>query len=183
MAGRWYDHMMSNRRRRNTTVSREVHGLRELLETFAALPENIRKRIGGRGMRRAMAPIESRAVQLAPVDAFGHTHKHKGEELDETPLADRFKMRARHHQGRSQVVLHNTAPHAHLQEYGWWHTSHKPAKRRIRYIGKNDTTGPNPFMRPALEEKGDEALKILADEVEKAIFRHQKREAKKARGS
>jgi HK97 gp10 family phage protein len=56
--------------------------------------------------------------------------------------------------------------HGHLQEFG------------------TDHHGPHPFLRPAFDEKGPEALEIiktdLGSEIGKAVSRMRKRQAKKA---
>ncbi len=173
-----------------TTV--RVEGLKELDAALAELPKAAARRTLVRVLTKAGEPLAERARQLAPDDPrtgapdlhtsiavsaklknpvgareFAAVMKAGGTRAD----AGRAMAAARREQPGGSLAMMFVGPdakqrHAHLQEFGTVHH------------------GPQPFMRPAWDEKKGEALEIikrtLGDEIMKTAKRIAARAAKKA---
>lgn len=173
-------------------MSMKVEGLRDLDKALGELPKATARRVLHRVLQKAAQPIADRAADLAPDDpATGSPDLHTGIRVStklKNPAgarefaevmkaggtraeAGRAMAAARREQPGASLAMMFVGPdaklfYAHLQEFG---TSHH---------------GPQPFMRPAWDEKKLEALGIikstLGDEITKTAKRVAARAAKKA---
>lgn len=128
-----------------TESATNVVGAKEIIEKLRSLPEKIARSIERKGLRRALEPVLQSAVGKAPVGATGN-------------LSNSLKIRTRTKKGLITGQVAATAPHAHLVEFG----------HAIRKVEGGPAVGyvpPHPFLRPALAENQDSAVKILADEI------------------
>jgi HK97 gp10 family phage protein len=171
----------------------KITGLKETDANLGLLSKATGRNVLMRVLTRAGQPIADRASELAPDDPeTGAPDLHRsivvspslknptgkaeyaavlseGGTKGEAVQALRDARRAGG-DSFAEVFVGPTADqhHAHLQEFG------------------TDHHGPHPFMRPAFDEKGSAALEIirsdLGGEVDKAVSRMRRREAKKAAG-
>lgn len=176
---------------RSSTV--KIEGLKDVDANLGLLSKATGRNVLMRVLTRAGQPIAERASELAPDDPdTGSPDLHtsivvspslrnptgkaeyaavlsEGGTKAEAVQALRDARRAG---GASfaEMFVGPTADqhHAHLQEFGTQHHA------------------PQAFLRPAFDEKGPEALNIIKDElageVDKAVSRMRKRQAKKAAG-
>lgn len=169
-----------------------VDGLRELDAALGELPKATARRVLLRTLSKAGKPIAERAAELAPDDPqtgspdlrtsiivsaklknpvgaaeFAAVMKAGGSRAE----AGRAMAAARKAQPGGSFAMMFVGPsarqfHAHMQEFGTVHH------------------GPQPFMRPAWDEKAQAALEVikttLGDEIEKTAARIAKRAAAKA---
>jgi len=169
----------------------EFSGGRELDKALAEIGKAAARRVLHRVLKRAGQPIADLAAQLAPDDPRTPSPDLKSSMLVTTKLknpignaefaavmkaggsksaaAQALRDARRDATGGSFAVMH-VGPaadrfYAHLQEFG---TAHH---------------GPQPFLRPAFDAKGPEALSIierdLGDEIMKTAKRQEARRAKK----
>lgn len=172
----------------------KIGGLRELDSALGELSKATARNTLRRVLKRAGQPIADRASELAPDDpATGTPDLHtsiivspkiknevgkaefaavmkSGGTRAEAVSAMRDARRAAGGEGSfAEMYIGPDAKqfHAHLQEFGTVHHA------------------PQPFMRPAFEEKKGEALDIikrdLKAEIDKSVTRARARAAKKAR--
>ena len=131
-------------------TSVEVTGLKELLARLEKFPVNLQTKLERTALRRALQPVLEAAEAKVPVGETGN-------------LASGFVIKTRNKKGLISGRVVNTAPHAHLVEFG--HRLIKGGRIR-RMIG---TVGPHAYLRPALDENAEKTVDIFADEVEKAL--------------
>lgn len=132
-----------------------VEGLKELERNLHALPRSVTKRVVRHALRKGGEPIIEAARARAPVrtgalrDSIGGSYR----------LSKRQKRLHRKASAEEYFVGAGGkgARHAHLQEFGTVHH------------------GPQPFLRPAFMAEQGEALRIVADELGKAVMRAAKR--------
>ena len=132
-----------------------VEGLRELERNLHELPRSVSKRVVRHALRKGGEPVIEAARARAPVktgalrDSIGGGHR----------LSKRQKRLHRKESAEEYFVGAGGkgARHAYLQEFGTVHH------------------GPQPFLRPAFMVSQSEALRIIADELGKAVMRAAKR--------
>lgn len=165
-----------------------VEGLRDLDAALGELPKAAARRVLMRVLTMAGAPLAERARQLAPDDPVTgapdlHTSIAVSAKLKNPAGAREFAavMKAggtRAEAGRAMAAARREEPggslammfvgpgarqrHSHLQEFGTVHH------------------GPQPFMRPAWNEKKDEALRIVRETLGDEIMKTAKRIAARA---
>lgn len=170
-----------------TTV--KVEGLRELDAALAEIGKAAARRTLVRVLKRAGQPIADRASELAPDDpATGSPDLHTGISVSaklKNPVGARefaavmkaggtkgeavaaLRGARREAAGEGSFAVMHVGPdykqfHSTLQEFG---TAHHP---------------PQPFMRPAFDEKKNEALDIIKRDLGDEIMKTAKRQAARA---
>lgn len=144
-------------RGRKTTVE----GLRELEAAFKQIGKLATNRnVVVRALTSGLKPMEQRAKDLAPVDEGGLKRGiSTGRKLSKS------QRKAMRRETRSHVEVYmGPAPSSKsvVQEFG------------------GDGHRPHPYMRPAWEEKNDEALQIIAAELKTETQKAIDRQARKA---
>lgn len=161
----------------NQVVS--VDGLKDLEKSLAKLStsagKGVLRRVGKKGLGIFIDSARDKvAVGRGDLrDSLGVS----------TKLSDRQKPRHRRmvKPSKNSVEIFAGAdalPHAHLVEFG---TGERVVESTGQHVG---SVAPQPFLRPAWDEKGDDVLKYISRElwveIEKTIARAEKRAAKKA---
>lgn len=133
----------------------KIEGLSELMKKLDQLPAELIRKVHRSAMKKSLAPTYDAVMRHVPVGETGN-------------LANSVKI-------KSKVVEANAggsymygmvgayAPHAHLVELG-----HRMLNK-FKQPTKLDHVPPHPFMLPALLETSDEAVKLLAAELEKSL--------------
>jgi len=147
----------------------EITGLREMNAAFDALGKatsrNVLRRVGIKALDQEFVP---EARRLAPDDPETSGNDLHSSIIASDKLNARQKalFRKREDKSFAEVYAGPTRPHGLLQEFG---TAHH---------------GPQPFMRPAWDATWrkilDNVARGLWAEIEKAVARKAKRDAKKA---
>lgn len=126
----------------------KMNGLSGLQSSLNTLPDRLRENALKNASAAGARVIRDEAKRRVRVDS--------GELRDNIVVARTFKQRGRRVRLRGAVVLGIRGAaryYAHLVEFG---SSKLP---------------PRPFMRPALDAKAEEALKVIADKLAKEITR------------
>lgn len=137
----------------------DLKGVEQLVRRLDKMPEKMRKSIERKALRKGLKEMESVAEGLAPVGP--------PKPENEAKIKDSFQVKTRTKKGQVLGHLKNKAPHAHLQEFGWFLTKGPRGgnQKIIKPVGQPYEDGPKPFIRPALDEKGEEIQGLM---VEKA---------------
>ena len=125
--------------------SGQIRGGLQLETKLRALPQKIARRDGGNALKRGAELIAEEARRLAPVSDRNEEH-----------LRDNIVvslLRASKGAARRVVIGFNKAVsfRAHFTEYGTYRSK------------------PSPFMRPALDGKGAEAIERIGEELWNAV--------------
>jgi len=132
----------------------EIEGMGELIKAMELFPEKLYKRSFKRALKFAITPVTKAAKRKAPKKS-GRLKK-----------ALTYKVRA----GKAGNVPYGSAAvgavnkddmsgrHAHLLELGF---NHKSGKR----------VSAQPFLRPAIDEKGEEAINRLNDKMAEILHK------------
>jgi HK97 gp10 family phage protein len=130
------------------TVKFTLTGVAELDRALKELGPRVATNVSGRALRAMAKPIVQRARELVPVGETGR--------LKESITTKLHRVRP----GQRTIDIgfkRPTSRRAHLTEYG---TAHSPAR---------------PFLRPALDEKGPDALaemgRVLGEGIEREAIR------------
>jgi len=115
-----------------------VDGLQDLLKSMDGLPLVLQKKLIAKSLRKAAEPIRARAAELAPDDP--ETPGSRIEESMSISVTEQTATGAIAKIGPSKAGFPGI-----MAELG---TAHETAR---------------PFLRPAFDEKEDEAFEILAD--------------------
>lgn len=166
----------------------EVQGLAELQKMLQAFPVNIEKNVMQGGLRAGLRVMQVEARALAPVD--------DGDLRKSIRIKSNRKAQKRGFARMDLIAGDKTAWYSHLIEFGTasFYTGNgksvrKPYKIKPKKGKKGLTVGgkvvrsvvhpgirPQPFMRPVVDTKSEQALKAFADylraripkEIEKA---------------
>lgn len=143
-------------------TSVEIGGVKELLRNLEKLEPKLRKKVERKGIKQGLKLLEAAARSYAPVGPA------KGEG---TRISNSFEIKTRTRKGVLWGGLFNRAPHSWIQEYGFFLTkkSSDGSKRIIKPVGDPYERGPNPFMRPALDEKGDDVIQEMREAAASAL--------------
>lgn len=132
-----------------TGLSVKVEGLDELEKQLGALDKKIRKKFLRQALRAAAKPIRDEAARLAP------RRTSEPPRTSGKPLHRSMVIRSAGKQPGSDITLQvapgKGASHGLLQEFG---TVHHPAQ---------------PFLRPAFDNKRDEAVRAFRESLGKNI--------------
>lgn len=110
-----------------------------------------------KSIKKACQTVMDAAVSRTPVGETGN-------------LAEGWKIQVSKKPWGVKATVKNTAPHAHLVELGHLMVSHS---------GKITGRVPeHPFLRPALWENQESALKTLSDGLNEALSKAEKKSAK-----
>lgn len=147
-------------------------GSSELIRQLESLPENLAKRALKTGVKSGAKVIANEAVRLSPVET--------GKLRDSITVAAATKLRNK----KTAVgyrVLAGGEPftgdtfYGYMIEYGFWKQPIQIVNGRIKSMrrgrGEPVWTPPQPFMRPALDNKASEARQVIAQAVSDAIAR------------
>ncbi len=152
----------------------EIAGLKELKQQLERLPARIEANITRTALRRGALVIEERAKELCPVDS--------GE------LQDSIKVRAQTKKKSGWINLRVTAGggkafYANMVEYGTAPHEIRPKSAKslfvagvFRQVVSHPGATARPFMRPAFDEKYQDAIKAFADYMRQRIPREIKKQ-------
>lgn len=130
----------------------KVTGIAELVAQLKAFPPLVVQDAERKSMRKAANVFRDEAKARVP----RRTGKLEGS----------IRVRAGGKKSKYlRISVVARAPHAHLVEYGYMLTGHKPNLTPIRPIA------PRPFMRPAFEARKGEVFEIIRAELEKQVAR------------
>lgn len=145
-------------------MSKFVVGAKEIENLLKRLPERVAKNVTTGALRAGAAVIARQAranVRNSPsidsgllvrnITSRARKRSKKGSAVVSVGVARKTAMVVR--KGREKAVKVSPARYAHLVEFG---TEHSPAE---------------PFLRPALDEKGDEAIARIGAAMGKGIER------------
>lgn len=151
-----------------------VEGLAELQKMLDDLPANIEKNIMRGGLRAGAKVVQEEAQRVCPV---GSGNLPKGETAGALRDSIRISMRAR--KGRVQAFIKagdKVAFYAHMVEYGTASHLIKPKDRKSLFLAgvfkelvKHPGATKKPFMRPAIDNKAQDAIEAVADYVRERI--------------
>ena len=125
-----------------------MQGLSELQASLNKLPDKMRETALLNASAAGARIIRNEAKRLVPVAS--------GDLRDNIVVVRSFKQRGRRVKLRGAVILGIKGSgryYAHLVEFG------------------HSKSSPRPFMRPALESKAKEALKVIAEKLAKEILK------------
>jgi HK97 gp10 family phage protein len=153
-------------------VAVEVKGLDEIEKRLQALPEKLRRK----AIRQALTDGANIIVEQAKAichKAPEPTHPNAGHLAD--AINSRITVGERGASARVGID-YKKVKHGHLVEFGT--KAHGTGKPRIVYIpgtgfrrvsGKHPGSTKHPFMRPAFDTKGDEAVNRITTDLAKAV--------------
>lgn len=146
----------------------KVSGLQEITERLKGLEPALRKTVAEDAMTRALGAIAQSAKERAPSRGRDRSNT----ELRKS-LKERFEIDVEQSSGAVIGKVKNTAPHAHLMEYGFslFKKVGTGLFARYKYLREVEAHPPGGFMRQALEQNADKAVNVLADQVDIAIER------------
>lgn len=152
----------------------EIAGLKELKKQLEKLPARIETNITRTALRRGALVIEERAKDLCPVGTGN--------------LKDSIKVRAQTKKKSGWINLRVTAGggdafYANMVEYGTAPHEIRPSKAKslfiagvFRQVVNHPGATARPFMRPAFDEKHQDAIKAFADYMRQRIPREIKKQ-------
>jgi len=131
--------------------------LADIVKRLGDLEKKARNKLIRKLTKEVLGDIRDEAESRAPYAGSGGR-----------TIKGSFEITSRTRRGNVYAQLKNKAPHAHLQEMGWFWR--KEAGGKIFHtIGRPYEEGPRPFMRPALDQKGDQAIFKLAEGLKEAL--------------
>ena len=154
----------------------EVKGLAELQKLLDELPARIEANVVRGGLRAAAKVIRDEARRLCPVgDASNLPKGHKPGALRDSI---RVSVSSRHGTVTASVKAggKNHVYYAHMVEYGTARHLIKPRHRKSLFVAglfkeviDHPGAGKEPFMRPAIDNKVDEAITTFADYIKNRL--------------
>lgn len=150
----------------------EVKGLDELLASLKQLPQNIQKNVVRGAIRAGAASLVKEAKANVPVDT-GNLKKSIGivAVKSKKPQYIQFKVTTRKGYG-----LKNDGWYAHMVEFGTLGKRDEPLSSethrslKAKEMAEKGFGSPaQPFMRPAYENKGEEAIDVAKEYMSKRI--------------
>ncbi len=152
----------------------KVEGLAELQKMLDDLPANIEKNIMRGGLRAGAKVVQEEAQRVCPV---GSGNLPKGEISGSLKNSIRISMKVR--KGKVQAFVKagdKVAFYAHMVEYGTASHLIKPRDRKSLFLAglfkeviKHPGATKKPFMRPALDNKAQDAIDTMADYIRERI--------------
>ena len=136
----------------------EIKGLDEIERRLQRLPEKLRRKSIKKVMTDSAETIRSEAARRCRKNPKGPTWPKTGHLAD--AVAQKVSVKAEKSTAKIGID-YSKAHHGHLVEFGHRIVVHK------KDTGKR--TRKFPFMRPAFDSKGDEALDTLLDGLKKAV--------------
>jgi HK97 gp10 family phage protein len=136
--------------------------LEKLVKKLGELEKKARNKIVRKITKSVLTDLKSDAEAKAPY--AGSMYKGRAGRT----IRGSFEIKVRTKRGSVYGQLKNTAPHAHLQEMGWFWRKEKGGKI-FHTIGTPYSKGPRPFMRPMIDEKGERALQLIAEGLKEAL--------------
>ena len=130
----------------------KVNGLKEMERSLKKLPDNLRDKALKNASAAGARVIRKEAIRLAP--------SRTGRLKDNIVVSRSFKQRGRRVRLKGAVVIGIRGVsryYAHLVEFGFSRGT------------------PQPFMRPAFDNKADEALRAIAKKLSKEIVKQAKK--------
>lgn len=160
------------------TITIDLEGFKELEELFLFVPDDIAKRVGMNVLKKAAKPVLDQAKANVPVKSGGlrDSLAIAGVKRLKKPVVKVIARRGKGFQGH----------HAFLVELGT-----KPGIREVREDGNfvfkgklikeidHPGTQKQPFLRPALLDKTNEALKIILEGITSELQKQLKRAMKR----
>jgi len=137
-------------------VEFSIDGAAELDKVLQALPPKLRKKVLGPATRSGALIIRKEAESLAPYDEGRESGAHLKDEI--------IARKKRRTNDIYQVGPSSRVPHAHLVEYGTGPRVFKNPHWVLLggynwvYVTHAGTMTPQPFLRPAVDNKGREAV-------------------------
>ena len=168
----------------------EVLGIEELLKNLQTLPEKIQKRVMIGAVRAAAKPIVKEAKNLVPVEhgalkrSIGVTRfKTRKKTLvwfQVSPRVEKYRLNAQEMKSSRSVVLtlQHSPYYGRFIEYGTYAKldhplahppSGKRAKKRAAIVAKGGGIAPHPYMRPAFEKEGENAIVAFKEYMAKRL--------------
>ena len=168
----------------------DVRGMNELLKNLKDLPEKVQKRVLVGAVRAAAKPIVKEAKSLVPVEhgtlkeSIGitrfKTRKKSIVWFQVSPRVQKYKLKAQDTDTGKNVILtmQNSPFYGYFVEFGTYakldHPLLKPrsskrTKKRDAIVEKGGGIRPHPFMRPAFEKEGENAIIALKEYVAKRL--------------
>ena len=135
---------------------REIkHGqLEAAVQALKLMPDEVMKRIERGGLRKSLKPIYDDVLRRVPVGETGNLKKG-------------IKLRVKRYGQIMRGEVVSLAQHSHLVELG---------HRIVRNKKAFGTVEEHPFFRPAFHGKEEQVLKIVADEIERAVLKFEKKQ-------
>ncbi len=161
----------------------DVVGLKQLDAALGELTKAAARGVAQRSLKAGAAPIRDRAVELAPKreeklarSIHVTTKKPKGHASKAAFAAAMKAGASRAQAGKAQRAYNRQNP-GHFAEV--FVATGQLRQAWPQEIG-TENMAPQPYMRPALEEKGEEAINIIAGVIEPEIKKGAERAARKA---
>ena len=156
----------------------ELHGLKEIMAAMEQLPTlSMKKAVVVKALKKSGEPIKRAAIENCPYDprvtkGFEYA-KHLKETIKVSTGLKSSQRSGRFDRSVVTVYVGSSSPHAHLVEFG----------TGPRYDPSGAFRGamsPNPFFRGAWDSEKGNVLKIIGDELWKALEKAAKLLAKKS---
>lgn len=130
------------------TIHFDLKEVDDLIKKLDKLEDKLRRSVERKALKKGMERLQGVAQSLAPIGPP------KGEL--KARIKDSFEITTRTKKGNVTVRCKNRAPHAHLQEFGWFLTKGPAGGKQtvIGPVGQPYERGPKPFMRPAVDQTG-----------------------------
>lgn len=140
----------------------KIHGLDEIERRLQKLPEKLRRKSLKEVLQKGLDLVADEARIRAPrrgINKGWEAFIDRGTRLADA-IVTKVSVTAKAAAGKVGIDT-KKARHGHLLEFGT-----KPHK-----IGKRQHPGskPRPFMRPAIDSKGDDSLNTMASKLVKAV--------------
>lgn len=163
-------------------VQFSITGADEIEKVLKEMPFVVRRRVVAAAVRSGAAVIRKEARRLAPKD------EKRGQGVH---LSDPKGIIVKKKRGTNdiyQVGPSKEVPHGHLVEFG---TTHRQLKKprwfnlngRWVYLTHSGTMPAKPYLRPAVDNKGREAIKKIGERFGVLIPKHAEKLAGKYRTS
>lgn len=147
------------------TTDIEIKGLSELQALLDEMPAKLEQRVIAGALARAAKVICDEAKRLCPV-ASGHLPAHR----TSGGLRDSIHVSRSTKKGRVRASIKTRSALAHMVEYGTARHLIKPKNRKSLFVAglfREVVAHPGavrrPFMRPAFDNKKDEAMSVMAE--------------------
>ena len=141
-------------------VTTRIEGLQALQRDLQSFPEKIAKRVTGRAVRKALAPVEAEAKARCPVETGASKDAIKVRPGKRRPGIQSAVV------GASKKWFTGDNFYIAFNEFG-----HFMGRRKRRKFYP-----PHPFLRPAYDAKGQEAVEIATEELKAGIERELKKQ-------
>lgn len=143
-------------------MAEDVVGLQDLLNSLDKLPAAVSKQILAQAARKGAQVMKDRAQELVPV-ATGTLRDSIIVSVQEQAAFEAF----------ARVGPSTEGWYGHFVEFGTGANFDAAAAKEMGLPGKSrNTTGsarPRPYLRPAFDEKSDEALELIAEHLRDSI--------------